>query len=163
MLLRIADRGSWVEEGVVLGCAHPRTGRALSGLAEQGVRVLVNMHGRAHDPRRLERHGLREIHLPVRDFASPSPEQIERGVGAILEARAAGEAAAVHCGGGLGRTGTLLACYLVRSRGLGAAEAIDRVRACRPGSVETRAQNEVVEAYARRRPSSGETLRGTLS
>ena len=70
MLLRIADHGSWVEEGVVLGCAYPRTERALSGLAEQGVRVLVNMNERAHDPRRLKRHGLREIHLPVRDFAA---------------------------------------------------------------------------------------------
>lgn len=156
MLLRVPDRGSWVEEGAVLGCAYPRAERALSGLAERGVRVLVNMHERAHDPRRLERHGLREIHLPVRDFAAPTPEQIERGVFAILEARTAGEAVAVHCGGGLGRTGTLLACYLVRSRGLGAEEAIGKVRASRPGSVETRAQIEAVEAYARRRTSSGE-------
>lgn len=160
--MRFTDRGSWVEVGAVLGCAYPRTERALSRLAEQGVRVLVNMHERAHDPRRLERHGLREIHLPVRDFAAPLPDQIERGVSAILEARAAGEVVAVHCGGGLGRTGTILACYLVRSIGLGADEAIDRVRAFRPGSVETRAQNEAVRAYTRRQPSPSESLRGTL-
>lgn len=161
-ILRLTDRGSWVEDGAVLGCAYPRTEQALSGLAVQGVRVLVNLHERAHDPRRLKRHGLREIHLPVRDFAAPHPEQIEGGVSAMLEARTAGEVVAVHCGAGLGRTGTLLACYLVRSIGLGADEAIGRVRAFRPGSVETRAQNEAVEAYARRQPSPSDNLRETL-
>lgn len=160
--MRLADRGSWVEDGAVLGCAYPRTERALSGLAEQGVRVLVNLHERAHDPRLLERHGLRGIHLPVRDFAAPRPEQIEHGVRAILGARAAGKVVAVHCGGGLGRTGTLLACYLVRSIGVGADEAIFRVRALRPGSVETRSQNEAVRAYARRRPSPTGSLRETF-
>jgi atypical dual specificity phosphatase len=161
--LRVADRGTWVEDRAVLGCAYPRTERALSGLAERGVRVLVNLHERAQDPRRLERHGLREIHLPVRDFVAPSPEQIRRGVDAILEARVAGEIVAVHCGGGLGRTGTLLACYLVRSKGMVAEEAIHRVCAFRPGSVETRTQREAVAAYARRRPSSGEELAPGLS
>ncbi len=75
--------------------------------------------------------------ITVKDFAAPSPRQVERGVGSILET-VAGEAAAVHCGGGLGRTGTLLACYLASSEGIGAEEAIGRVRALRAGSVETR-------------------------
>ena len=151
MLLRLTDRGGWVSPGV-LGCAYPRTERALLALSGSGVRLLVNLHERPHDPSRLERHGLRETHLPVKDFAAPSPEQIERGVGAILEALEAGEAVAVHCGGGLGRTGTLLACYLLASsEGLGAEEAVRRVRTLRPGSVETPAQLAAVRAWARRR------------
>lgn len=51
---------------------------------------------------------------------------------------------------GLGRTGTLLACYLVRREGLDAGEAIVRVRRIRPGSVETREQAQAVEAFALR-------------
>ena len=149
-LLRLTDRGVWVAPGV-LGCAYPRTERALAALSASGVRLLVNLHGRPHDPARLGRHGLREVHLPVEDFAAPSLPQLERGVEAIAGALAAGEAAAVHCGGGLGRTGTLLACYLLAgSGGLGAAEAIGRVRSLRPGSVETPAQVRAVEAWARR-------------
>ena len=150
MLFRLTDRGGWVAPGV-LGCAYPRTERALTALSGSGVRLLVNLHGRPHDPARLARHGLREVHLPVKDFAAPSSEQIERGVEAILGALvAADESAAVHCGGGLGRTGTLLACYLLASgEGLGAGEAIGRVRAIRPGSVETPAQAAAVDAWAR--------------
>ena len=148
MLLRLTDRGGWVSSGV-LGCAYPRTERALDALSSGGVRLLVNLHERPHDPARLERHGLREAHLPVKDFAAPSPEQIQRGVDAILEALAAGEAAAVHCGGGLGRTGTVLVCYLMASNdGVGAEEAVRRVRALRPGSVETPAQLAAVRAWA---------------
>ena len=150
MLFRLSDRGAWVAPGV-LGCAYPRTERALVEISASGVSLLVNLHGRPHDPARLERHGLREVHLPVKDFAAPSPGQVERGVGAILGALAAGEAAAVHCGGGLGRTGTLLACYLASSDGLDAGEAIRRVRALRPGSVETAAQAAAVRAWAERR------------
>jgi protein-tyrosine phosphatase len=40
----------------------------------------------------------------------------------------------------------LLACYLVR-QGLSAAEAIERVRAVRPGSIETRQQVQAVHLY----------------
>ena len=91
---------------------------------------------------------LTEVHLPVKDFSAPAPEQVARGVAAIEDAMAAGQRVAVHCGGGLGRTGTLLACLLV-DRGLTAREAIARIRAARPGSVETAGQVAAVETYAR--------------
>ena len=148
-LFGLTDRGGWVAPGV-LGCAYPRTERSLAALYADGVRLLLNLHERPHDPVLLARFGLGEIHLPVKDFAAPSLAQIERGVNAVFEARAAGDAVAVHCGGGLGRTGTLLACYLASSEGLCAEEAIQRVRAIRPGSVETRSQAATVYAWTRR-------------
>lgn len=94
------DHGSWLEEGALTGCSYPRTERDFARLSRSGVSVLVNLHGRAHDPSRLERHGLTETHLPVSDFAAPSPERLDRGVAAIMEVHAAGRGVAVHCGGG---------------------------------------------------------------
>ena len=149
----IIDRGAWLEEGHLLGCAYPRRETALAGLAQQGVSVLINLHERAHEPSRLARYGLTEAHLPVADFTPPSPEQLAEGVAAIQQGIAGGKKVAVHCGGGLGRTGTLLACYLVE-RGLSSEEAIARVRSVRPGSIETPAQVAAVKAYSERRRSS---------
>jgi atypical dual specificity phosphatase len=72
------------------------------------------------------------------------------GLRGLARARLAAEqSVVVHCGAGLGRTGTLLACYLV-STGLRPDQAIARVRCVRPGSVETRAQEAAVEAFGQR-------------
>ncbi|KAM4706930.1 dual specificity protein phosphatase CDC14B isoform 2-T2 [Discoglossus pictus] len=42
---------------------------------------------------------------------------------------------AVHCKAGLGRTGTLIGCYMMKHYRMTAAETIAWVRICRPGSV----------------------------
>ena len=142
----IADRATWLEGRQVLGCAYPRGQAGLARLARIGVSLVVNLHERPHNPAYLARYDLTELHLPVADFTPPLPAQLDCGVAAIVAATAVGERVAVHCGAGLGRTGTLLACYLVY-HGLSADAAIARVRVIRPGSIETRAQVAAVDAY----------------
>ena len=142
-------RVTWLMEDSLAACGYPRSEAALRELADRGVTLLVNLHEQAHPSELLGRLGLTELHLPVPDFTAPTPEQLERGVAAIEQAVASDRKVAVHCGGGVGRTGTLLACYLVKG-GLNPREAIVRVRAVRPGSVETPAQEAAVEEYSRR-------------
>jgi atypical dual specificity phosphatase len=131
---------------MLAGSAYPAE-RDLAELAALGVRLLVNLHARRHPPATLARLGLTELHLPVEDFTAPTVEQLARGVEAIAEEVEAGGKTLVHCGYGLGRTGTMLAAYLVR-RGLRPTEAIERIRAERPGSVETADQSAAIAAYA---------------
>jgi atypical dual specificity phosphatase len=68
---------------------------------------------------------------------------------AIRDVLQRGRPVAVHCASGLGRTGTLLAAFLV-SQGATAEGAIERVRSVRPGSVETLEQEQAIHAYAQR-------------
>jgi protein-tyrosine phosphatase len=52
----------------------------------------------------------------------------------------------VHCRGGLGRTGTIVACYLVYN-GMSDIEAINYVRTIRPGSIELEGQVRTVQQF----------------
>jgi atypical dual specificity phosphatase len=141
-------RVTWLDGDNLAACRFPRSDSALHELADSGVRLLINLHEQPHAPERMARYGMTELHLPVPDFTPPTPEQLELGVDAIQNAINNGTRVAVHCGAGLGRTGTLVACYLVR-RGLSAEAAIAHVRAVRPGSVETAAQEAAVRAFGR--------------
>ena len=55
----------------------------------------------------------------------------------------------VSCKAGQGRTGTVLACYLVHT-GYGAKDAIERVRSLRSGSIQSPHQQDFVYMYEER-------------
>jgi atypical dual specificity phosphatase len=141
---------SWLDDGRVAACRYPQSEGDLRALADAGVRLVVNLHPRQHSPELLSRLGMTELHLPVADFTPPAEDQLRTGVEALVQEITAGRPVAVHCGGGLGRTGTLVAAYLVKARGLTAEAAIAEIRRVRPGSVETPAQEAAVRAFAER-------------
>jgi atypical dual specificity phosphatase len=142
------DNGAWLRHDILV-CADPTSKRALRKLArDERISVLINLRERPHNARRLAQFGLREIHIPVPDKAAPSGDQLSAGIAAIEQTVAKGQRVAVHCRNGRGRSGTLLACYLVRHDRLPSDQAIAHVRAVRPGAIETQQQASAVRAYA---------------
>jgi atypical dual specificity phosphatase len=139
---------SWLLEGQLAGSARPLSADALDVLQDAGVRLLLNLGERPLPEDWLARAGVRAADLPVADLTAPTPEQLEAATAEIEQSLAAGQPVDVCCGAGLGRTGTVLAAFLVR-RGRTAAEAIAEVRTRRPGSVETPDQEAAVAAYER--------------
>ncbi|XP_032060419.1 dual specificity protein phosphatase 23 isoform X1 [Aythya fuligula] len=134
---------SWVAEGRLAGLAMPREPGHYRFLLGQGVRHLVSLSERPPP-----HHGccpavqLHRIRVP--DFSPPTPGQIQSFLQLVEEANGRGEAVAVHCLLGHGRTGTMLACYLVKAQALSGAAAIREIRRLRPGSIETREQEQAV-------------------
>jgi len=142
-----SQRTTWFDSGRVGASRHP-TRRAIRDAHAKGARLHVNLSQRpTGHGELLTRLGIQEVHIPVADLRPPSPEQLETAVRLLREAVADGGRALVHCDAGLGRTGTVVACYLVTT-GLDARAAIAEVRSRRPGSVETYAQEAAVEAFA---------------
>lgn len=143
------DTFSWIEKPLLAGMARPTELEEFAWLREQGIQLLISLS--ENPPRRdlINEAGLLLLHVPILDLHPPSSKQVELIMSAIDKAHAHKMGVGIHCGAGLGRTGTILACYLVH-KGMGAANAIARIRRLRPGSIETDEQVEAIEDYARR-------------
>ena len=130
---------SWLLPGRVAGMARPVMDDE-EWLREQGVTSLVSL---TLTPPSI---GFRILHVPIPDMHPPSVRQLQAAVDFIRAAWDEG-GVAVHCGAGIGRTGTVLAAVLV-AEGSDADEAIAVVRAARPGSIETPEQEHRVHEFA---------------
>jgi hypothetical protein len=99
-----------------------------------------------------ERLGMTVRPFEIADRSVPGPERAE-AFDALIEVLSddlrAGRNVTVVCRGGLGRSGLIAACVLVR-QGETPARAIGRVRSARPGAIETRQQERYVQTYAER-------------
>ena len=141
---------SWIIPKEVAGMARPRPGpKDFEFLKDEGVEGIVSLTEHSLDPALLEEFGFEYKHVPIVDFSPPTMSQAQEFVDFMLRMKAAGKPVVVHCAMGLGRTGTMLSCYLV-ALGRTAEEAIREVRALRPFSIETSAQERAVAEFARR-------------
>ncbi len=98
--------------------------------------------------------GLAWRHFPIEDYGVPASAAEERWSALSAELHSAldaGQSVLVHCRGGLGRSG-MAAARLIAERGTRAEGAIARVRAQRPGAVETDVQAAWVGLGVRRSP-----------
>ena len=141
---------SWLIKGELSGHGAPMSEQDLLWLKEQGISALVRM-AETEQARvisfRIQRLGLEDCHEPVPDFTAPKQVQISKMVSFIKKNIGDGKRVGVSCTQGLGRTGTILACYLV-SKGSSSESAINEVRAKRPGSIETPEQIEAIRIFA---------------
>lgn len=141
---------SWVIDDKLAGHRTPSFVEDLVWLKTQGILSLVRMvekRGAEITSLDISKQGFWDCYEPVPDFSAPVKVQIDKMVSFIFKSLDAGRPVGVSCWGGLGRTGTILACYLV-SQGYHANEAIDKIRAKRPGSIETESQIKVIKEFA---------------
>lgn len=143
---------SWIDEGRVAGMRRPGSLQPLAedlrALRSIGVGAVVSLTEIELDASVLRQEGLTCLRVPVPDFHPPTLSDIRNTIAFIESNLENGRPAVIHCTAGLGRTGTMLACWLVQ-QGMAPDHAIDKVRSVRPGSIETWEQEQRVYDFAR--------------
>jgi cell division cycle 14 len=97
-----------------------------------GISTVVRLNEPCYDWRNFEAEGLVHYDLPFDDCTAPPTRTVQAFL-RVVEASAG--AVAVHCKAGLGRTGTLIAIFMMKHHDFTAREAIGWLRIMRPGSV----------------------------
>ena len=147
-----APRGfNWIIPGKLAGCPAPGVSAPidydLSLLSRVGITRLITLTEDDLDQEALHRHDLRNIHLPIIDREAPSIGQTHMLLVRMQNCIAAGDILAVHCKAGLGRTGTILAAWLIRDGGLSAEGAMARLRRIEPGFIQSAIQEDFLRRY----------------
>jgi protein-tyrosine phosphatase len=161
----------WVQPGQLLAGEYP--GDWSDEISREKLRLLLNVgvslfldltqageYGLEPYTPTLEKEatviGRMVVHqrMSIRDRGTPSPEQMTHILDTIDAALAEGKTVYVHCYAGIGRTGTVVGCYLVR-HGMSGEEALAEIarlrRAISDGwitSPETAAQRGMVRGWS---------------
>ncbi|KAM3956813.1 dual specificity protein phosphatase 23 [Aphomia sociella] len=147
---------SWFIEKKIAAMGWPQTVANLNYLADVGVNHLVTLSPERRPPILECEKKLKWTEIRVKEFGAPTLKQILKFIEICERAEIRGEVVGVHCRHGRGRTGTMLACYLVHFQNMAPERAVLTVRVQRPGSCETYEQEKIVCHYH-------DCVRGTIS
>ncbi len=109
---------------------------------DNNVTAVVRLNKKMYEASQFTEHGIRHHDLYFPDGSCPSDEIRDHF---LHLAETEPGALAVHCKAGLGRTGVLICCYMIKHYGFTAEEAMGYIRVCRPGSVLGPQQNYLLQ------------------
>ncbi len=136
----------WVIPKKLAGASIPWGIEDLRYWWRQGIRAVVVLLEDYEMDISIEEYreiGFDVLWKPIRDMTAPSISTLLDIVKWIDEKINRNRPVLVHCYGGLGRTGTILAAYLVY-KGMEPLKAIEFIRSIRPGAIQTISQYESI-------------------
>jgi len=136
---------SWLIENKLAGSGIPTSFDELDWILKQGVTSIVTMTENALPEEWV--NDISYLHVPTSDLTAPDMDRIDTTVDFIYKKISNDQAVMVHCAAGMGRAGTILACYLVKHQKYSAKDAIKKIRKERPGSIQSEVQELAITFY----------------
>ncbi len=146
---RVADQPSgfvWIEKGKLAGSGYPASRSQVEWISSQGVDVILTLTEKPLPADWAEGLPLTLKHIPMMDHLPPDTSSLEQAATFVQEQMNQGRTVLVHCLAGEGRTGCVLAAYLIKDKRINADEAIAALRKVKPAFVEG-SQEKAVRAY----------------
>ncbi|KAL3122847.1 hypothetical protein niasHT_002890 [Heterodera trifolii] len=109
---------------------------------EHNVSSIVRLNTKLYDAKRFTDAGFAHHDLYFIDGSTPTEEIVLRFLDVVDSSPGA---VAVHCKAGLGRTGCMIACWMMKHYRLTAPQCMGWLRVCRPGSVIGPQQQFLIE------------------
>jgi atypical dual specificity phosphatase len=135
----------WVLEDLAVS-GRPVTRSQIQWLLQSGISAILSLTEDRIPPYFLEGLDILYEHIPVPDHHPPYLQDIQRAIEFIDDALSRGRKVLVHCAAGQGRSGTVVAAYVMYKKGLTSDEALYWIRKTRPGSVDP-VQEEILRAF----------------
>lgn len=136
---------SWLISDKLAGSGMPTSVSEIDWILKQGVKSIVTMTESSLPDSWTK--NVKYLHVPTEDYSAPDIEQIDVTVEFIQKRIENNEPVMVHCAAGMGRAGTILACYIVKYHKMSAKDAIQKVRKERPGSIQSESQEIAIGLY----------------
>ena len=136
------DNFSWIIEKKLAGSAIPTSKEEIDWVKQEGVKSIVTIREEPLEEEWLE--DVNYLHIHSNDMGVPEFDDLINSVDFLHQRITNDEPVMVHCLAGLGRTGTILACYLIKYEQMSADDAIQKVRNERHGSIQSFSQEEMI-------------------